>query len=124
MKVKNSFSIFWKIGRIYAVLGLFLFSNYFVNYTELHQHHRGENHVEAIHHVHDFSKQNHESIEETNDCSICDFQCLVYHPLVQEYSFTEQNVKKSFSSVEQHYISQLLTGAELSFQQRGPPTFL
>ncbi|MBP7174112.1 MAG: hypothetical protein KBA33_08620 [Cloacibacterium sp.] len=124
MKVKNSFSLFWRTWHIYAVLGLFLFSNYFVNYTELHSHHQQKAHYSVAHTTDDFSDKTHENIEETDDCLVCDFQCLVYHPLAQEYFFTEENTKKSFSLVKQNSISQLLAGTEFSFQQRGPPAFL
>lgn len=90
---------------------LFLWANYAVNYTSLHQHE--EEHHHCIDKTH----------SEEEDCLVCDFQALVYEPLNQTFfyipeCFAEENFAPIFCDV---ISSELDTYYSIS--QRGPPHY-
>lgn len=92
------------------LLGLFLFTNFGVNFTELHQH---ENH---------FAKENSKSNFSHPDCYICDFQGLFYdNPTPNDFQILQHNIETRLS-ILYHPVSLYFTEYYNAIQQRGPPT--
>lgn len=91
-------------------LGLFLFANYGVNATGLHQHeHHSSNEDEKSHNAH-------------TDCYICDFQGLSYEPLTQKIDFITQNTFEDYPPIVVYFVSHFISEQITAIQQRGPPT--
>lgn len=90
---------------------LFLWANYAVNYTSLHQH------EEEHHHCTD------KTHSEEEDCLVCDFQALMYEPLHQTFfGIQEKIVHKNFSP-SFHYSYSEGVDTYYSISQRGPPHY-
>lgn len=90
-------------------LGLFLFANYGVNYTGLHQH------------EHHFSNENEKFPNAHTDCYICDFQGLSYEPLVADEFQWIKNIISDEVSVSEYLDSHIISEYYNTIQQRGPP---
>lgn len=98
------------------LLGLFLLSNYGVNFAGIHQH--SEYHKEV---------QNTElktgKIHQ-HDCLACCFQNLVYEPLTQNYFEFERVFETEHQPpVKPHHYTYSLSEYYSSIRQRGPPAF-
>lgn len=97
----------------YALVGLFLWANYGISHTSLHQHEHTEHH-----HDEDGS---HKHLPHGEDCLVCDFQSLVYTPLVQVFTNISEHQPKSVYSIPFHRVIASLFGVyHISFL-RGPP---
>ena len=90
---------------------LFLWANYAVNYTSLHQH------EEEHHHCTD------KTHSEEEDCLVCDFQALMYEPLHQTFfNIPECFAEENFAPIFYNVISSELD-TYYSISQRGPPHY-
>lgn len=95
---------------VVLLLGLFLWSNYGINFT--HHHHKKT-------HLTDSKKVG----EDTNDCLVCSFQGQFYEPLTQKDFEIKQYFLDKSSTL--FFESEIILTLEFisAIQQRGPPVF-
>ena len=110
--------LLWKHSSVlrksigYALLGLFLWANYGIGYTAIHQHDHTHQHDEDASHEHNSHGE---------DCLICDFQSLVYTPLIQEFANIEERFYCDIYSIPIHRELYSLFGIYDVYFLRGPP---
>ena len=90
------------------LLGIFLLSNYGVNFIKHH------------HEKYDYSNIQSEK-EYQKDCLICSFQNLLYEPLSQNYFDLEQVFQEIHKLIKSFYSGFYLLEYSFSIFQRGPP---
>ncbi len=98
----------FKKSLVLAMVSLFLWANYGVHYTSLHQHHEVE-HSEK------------EQGKAANDCSVCLFQTLIYEPSVQTFFNLSEIKIQDVYSVPFYKASAFLSDAYSISFLRGPP---
>ncbi|MDO5609146.1 MAG: hypothetical protein Q4G08_11895 [Capnocytophaga sp.] len=106
---------------LYALLGLFLFANYFANYTNFHHHDSPTYHSVQLLDNNADGYPNINLNQEEEDCLICDFQSLVYHPLNQNFKVAKSAEIPIYVTISEYISSQLSIGQKLSLLLRGPP---
>lgn len=91
------------------LLGLFLFANYGINFTDFH------------HHEHHSSNEGEKSQHSHLDCYVCDFQGLFYEPLTQKIFLNLQNTDLEYIPIGAYFVSHIISDYYNAIQQRGPP---
>lgn len=93
------------------LLGIFLWSNYGINF--IHHHHDENRNIEVA-----------RGKSEPHECLVCNFQSLAYEPLVQK----EFGIKEIFIETKEinyaDFVSFVILERFYTIQQRGPPAFL
>jgi len=92
------------------LLGIFLLSNYGVNF------------IKHYHEKYDYFNIQSER-EYHKDCLICSFQNLLYEPLSQNYFDLEQVFQDIYKSINLFYCDFSLLEYSSYVFQRGPPVF-
>lgn len=92
------------------LLGLFLVSNYGVNFTHYHSHEK--------------QQQLADSDKEVKDCLICAFQGMLYEPLVQNNFKIDEFVKYQEVFINSLLVLNFSSEHYLFTYQRGPPAHL
>lgn len=122
MRGRYNFNVVFKVFWAYVLVGLFLFSNILIHYTDLHQHSSFDFHHEQERET--SSQESNKNARSSDHCSVCHFQCTPFYPLAQEVSLNKERLETNIITFDFYYFREDREQAIISFQQRGPPAIL